>query len=355
MKNLTLKYQKAIILKKMFDEIVDESFTIKQNQNLLKDKIELIKQIGLYALKQAPINTKDSFQTLNYVNSVEFGNQSDRLLSQFLYASHYTKNGKIKIEIDSFLIEQLNNTKLDNIYINDLLFPFNSFYLNLNNFNYVFSNENLNIDINIKIEGVYVIKNDDDLEFTFLTNHKSLNFIRLNFPCDLSKLNDLISLYSVVKCNSNEELERYRGHPDEDEMLAKCASISYDLSELSHLVFSIILYLSSYWNHKKDRIIEKFEYSKLKKEHNKKNNAKKLAIKLANSENIIYLKMTDQETIESKQSKEYFTLKNLFLVRGHWRKQPIGKKENNLYKTIWIKPFWKGDGEIVGKRYKLRR
>lgn len=352
MNNLTLKYEKAFDLKKSFDNIINPTLTVKQNSANLKNHEEIIRQVGSYVAQQAGIDTSDKLQFLHYINSVEFGNQSDFILSQFLYASHYTNSGKIKIEIDNFLVEQLGNTKLDNLYINDLIFPFNSFYLNLYDFSYNFSNKDFDIGLNIKIHGVYVVKTEKNLEFTFLTDNKRMNFLKVDFPCIEGELNSLISTYSVIKCNTQEELEKYRGHPDEDEMLDKYASINYNLSELSHLVFSIILYLGSYWDYKKDRIIENFDYDKLKKDRNKKHNANKFAIKLSNAENIIYLKMTDQETAENRLYKECYKLKILFLVRGHWRKQPIGKKEDNKNKTIWIKPFWKGEGDIIGKTYK---
>lgn len=43
-----------------------------------------------------------------------------------------------------------------------------------------------------------------------------------------------------------------------------------------------------------------------------------------------------------------------WIVKGHWRNQPIGSKDNVEYKTIWIDSYWKGDGkEQINKIYKL--
>ena len=187
----------------------------------------------------------------------------------------------------------------------------------------------------------------------FITNNKRLNFHRVTFPVSENELNILIASYSTIKCNTQEELEKYFYDPLVDEKLEKNASIHYDLSELSHLIFSIILYLSSFWEYKEDRIIKIFDYDKVKLKHHEKNNPQKFAIKRSNAENIIKLKMTEEEITENRRDKLSYKLQYLFLVRGHWRKQPIGKKEENKHKIKWIKPFWKGEGDLLGKTYKV--
>jgi hypothetical protein len=43
-----------------------------------------------------------------------------------------------------------------------------------------------------------------------------------------------------------------------------------------------------------------------------------------------------------------------WIVKGHWRSQPIGSREETEHKIIWIDCFWKGSGkEQISKIYKL--
>jgi hypothetical protein len=41
-----------------------------------------------------------------------------------------------------------------------------------------------------------------------------------------------------------------------------------------------------------------------------------------------------------------FKIGKRFIVRGHWRKQRYGKRTEDKTKTIWILPFWKGEGAV---------
>lgn len=42
-----------------------------------------------------------------------------------------------------------------------------------------------------------------------------------------------------------------------------------------------------------------------------------------------------------------------FLVRGHWRHFRDERYVNKMGQKTWIKPFWKGEGIVVAKEYKL--
>ncbi len=33
------------------------------------------------------------------------------------------------------------------------------------------------------------------------------------------------------------------------------------------------------------------------------------------------------------------------IVRGHWRSQPYGKREESKTRPTWIAPFWKGEAK----------
>lgn len=86
------------------------------------------------------------------------------------------------------------------------------------------------------------------------------------------------------------------------------------------------------------------------KEHKKsaKINPKKEAVRSSRTYHTFLIKTSASEQAEYKTGEE--SLKRgvpLTLVRGHYRRQSIGSRESSSYKTIWIKPFWRGNEEIA--------
>ena len=57
MKNLTLKYEKSLELKKSFDNIINPLVTINQNLENLRNYENIIEQIGIHTIHQSKINT----------------------------------------------------------------------------------------------------------------------------------------------------------------------------------------------------------------------------------------------------------------------------------------------------------
>lgn len=47
-----------------------------------------------------------------------------------------------------------------------------------------------------------------------------------------------------------------------------------------------------------------------------------------------------------------YKLKSKFIVRGHWRNQPCGKGRSET-RRIWVRPFWKGEGETLTRIYSV--
>lgn len=86
------------------------------------------------------------------------------------------------------------------------------------------------------------------------------------------------------------------------------------------------------------------------KDHKKsaKINPKKEAVRSSRTYHTFLIKTSVSEQAEYTAGEE--SLKKeipLTLVRGHYRRQPIGTREKPNYKTIWIKPFWRGDEEMI--------
>jgi len=58
--------------------------------------------------------------------------------------------------------------------------------------------------------------------------------------------------------------------------------------------------------------------------------------------------------VTGKADRRNKTQDAYYRVKGHWRSQPFGKREEKKYKTIWIAPFWKGEErELITKVYKV--
>jgi hypothetical protein len=99
---------------------------------------------------------------------------------------------------------------------------------------------------------------------------------------------------------------------------------------------SVILYFSVY-HEDKSRV-----YRKVVKQ--KKNKQRFIDSGLVR---VIKLKTPTKESVTYTESER--KINKLFIVRGHWRNQPI--KDGS--KLIWIDPFWKGQGsEKIQKVYK---
>lgn len=116
-----------------------------------------------------------------------------------------------------------------------------------------------------------------------------------------------------------------------------------------NMVFSVLLYLNSAISDP-ERIIE----TPLPKRNNNKSgiNSKKEAIRQANAYHTFLIKTSAHEQKEYAEGVD--ALKHgmpLTLVRGHYRRQPIGERGREQYKIIWIKPFWKGSEEMQGKMH----
>lgn len=58
---------------------------------------------------------------------------------------------------------------------------------------------------------------------------------------------------------------------------------------------------------------------------------------------------------EHAKTGRAFKISHKFLVRGHWRRQPIGSRKDPRYKMTWIKPYWKGPetSEVYQRVYSM--
>jgi hypothetical protein len=112
-----------------------------------------------------------------------------------------------------------------------------------------------------------------------------------------------------------------------------------------NFIFSTLFYIHSAVSNP-DRIIETVPAKK--KASTNQTNAKKESIRQAKTFHSILIKTLPHEQREfSEGAKKREGGMPLTLVRGHYRRQPIGSRAAQSYKTIWIKPFWRGDEDMA--------
>lgn len=124
---------------------------------------------------------------------------------------------------------------------------------------------------------------------------------------------------------------------------------SAEIRKHINFIFSTLFYIHSAIS-SSDRIVEMVP-AKRKASMNQ-TNAKKESIRQAKTFHSILIKTLPHEQREfSEGAKKREGGMPLTLVRGHYRHQSIGSRENPSHKTIWIKPFWRGDEEMADKTH----
>lgn len=83
----------------------------------------------------------------------------------------------------------------------------------------------------------------------------------------------------------------------------------------------------------------------------KKTGKKKKGNKVSHKNDVIIVGQNYKSRVSSNTIEEGSKLSIQFMVRGHWRNQPI----KDGYKRIFIEPFWKGPdmAEVINKSYKI--
>ncbi len=302
--------------KKPFDSLIDPlydntDFLLQKPPKFLIDKYKKYQHL--------PLDDKNPYNMIAYVY-------------QYAMSAAYLhkKWGKKVIRFqNSIVVKQLNDTDTFSLRTEDLNDPlFNNFFVDLgkesevNGF-FVFMNE--------RTMNVMMINAGRGEENTLYSNHSL-------------RLRDGETFAQVVDI-AMEDSRRWA--IETGTVFAEGAE--EDARRQLNFVFSVLFYLQSAIADP-DRIDE----APLPKRKAKKVcvSSKKEAIRQAKAYHTILIKTLPQEQREysdGMSNKEHGM--PLTLVRGHYRRQPIGPREFHQRKTIWIKPFWKGEEEIQNKMH----
>ena len=106
-----------------------------------------------------------------------------------------------------------------------------------------------------------------------------------------------------------------------------------ELSEQAYKVLSLNLYMLMF---KKDT-------TRVRPIITRNAGSKKRGIPKHNT-NTIYLSQPKYQTNGVKGLHHKISKGVTWLVKGHFRNQPVGKRDEDKFKTIFIDPFWKGEG-----------
>lgn len=249
----------------------------------------------------------------------------------------FCNGGKKYVKIvDETLKEELFNTDIDKMTLNDLNLPFDTFYVELG---HEYSFDTGNSKIRVKIEGAFIQSFNDWIEVISLETYNGLPTPVLTY-CSIFK--DIPIKDQIIKIADGIFESSYSQVFSKS---SKTAIDKFEIGLISNIVklFSVLFYLDYAQRELKLSIVEKNEWkpfaNAIARGKVTQFNAKRITayhyINLSSNR-----KSTDNRDLSPSKSGHKQT--KMTLVRGHWKRQPYGSRhQDQVFKTIWIKPYWK--------------
>lgn len=253
-------------------------------------------------------------------------------------AFYYTGQKIIKVKNES-LIFQLENTDITKLRYEDIKIPFDFFYVDITR----------NIENIITIDGAFVNKEDGYLSLEVLFESKIYNRMVMTIILDNEK-----DIESSIKDSIKHYLEEVKlQEKDENATFDYYENIITILfNYTTKIVLNLIVFYNMIVNNKGNK-----SYFLEEKNTTIKNNI------TVNKKNISYIADANYYYILSNNSynnqkieeelKAKKKIEKQFLVSGHMRKQPYGKKGEIYYKNIWIEPYLKGLDYNIDNKMKI--
>ena len=270
-------------------------------------------------------NRLSGFKVSNKDNLIDL-----KKLEKMAIEDYSILTGKITIDIKENLLNNLKNTDTSNIQLSDIKnLPFESFKIDAKFF------EN--------ISDIFVVYKDNKLYVDFSNIGKEKVSIQMVWDKDKDNNKIIIPQYTMSSLFYHKEISHIS---NETQLVAENAFEN---------IVSILLYLINS-NKDKDTIIKTMNYDDYKLKQSDKLSKHKVKNKLNKKNNVITLQYGKSvKYINSVSNSIKWKNNKRFLVRGHFRKQPIGKRDGGEYRIIWIQPFFKGskNDTTFNKVYKV--
>jgi len=281
----------------------------------------------------------DGQDELDYIDLIsKFSPEiNDYILKDFLQLfgewAKFENDGKKVIKIvDKELREQLFNTDINKMTIDDLHLPFNKCFIELK----LYFEQDIKPNEPLFIEGVFVEEFEDRIHICTLEKNQNIQIPSMTY-FDIYKG---ISIIEQVYRITQEFKNMYQSQIKEVFYFPELERQDQSHINLIVKIFSILFFLDYAQREQKESVIDQnnWKQHQIKNTTNKQRKKKKINTKRVKAYHIFNLTVSKYDhNIKGNKTKQ----NKMALVRGHWRNQPYGTMENKYYRLKWIKPFWK--------------
>ena len=304
---------------------------------------------------------KNSLSRVVYLNMLII-----QVFSRIYELAKFNVHGRRVMKItDRELKERLSNTDFKNIRMSHLDIPFESFYIDVGirekavyddistrGKYHGYPEKVFNGKIEIGLEGIIISRYLDGYGFICIHDTSIRGDIVGEHGRNVRKMEENVAFpIACYVSKTGDDMEKIATHLRY--LSTNIFPRSPEFADVSERVFkkgismalNTIIYASHVNKQRKEKLVEEKPPSgnfyaapfPASRKAAKKNSGKYYYTFLkASSESKKAWKRENEKASESKRNGG-----KPFLVRGHWRNQPYGSRENPEYKLKWIEPYWK--------------
>lgn len=298
------------------------------------------------------IISKQLMNKLNSMNNSEHLKDAARHKANVIFNklfAFYKYGQKIISFKNEAIKQQMENTRVDKLCFKDFKVPLELSYLSIESkikTDFIPHEQDIrNMDINISdiyIDGCFIVEYKNSIEFTVLFNRfgMEMDFLRVllskedNVETAIQKALDSFDKFDKQQADKMKSNNLFK-----DEKRSEASQIlNYSL----RIAVNTILFFNAVDESDTTIMsIEKIDNTIAKDKNSKKNTKYSKKASFANYNYILSNKSDKNQKLNNEINSKR-KIDKQFYVSGHYRKQPIGDKNNPEYKIIWIEPYIKG-------------